>query len=435
LHYALESALYIGKKLSLTTKKLISNSNLHHSKDRQMTIPQETPFRIEPCLLDSIDPKTADLATDLAWKSGQLGEKLHEKTASNLSDLVRIANCYYSNLIEGHKTKPKDIERALAEDFDNEGRSRNLQVEARAHVRLQKRLDDSYLKGELPNPWTVDFIKDLHRDFYKDATEEMLLIQGNGHHFYMTPGEFRSVPEHDVEIGQHIPPSSTAVESFMRYFENRYCMEPMRMNSRIITMAAAHHRFNYIHPFPDGNGRVSRLMSHAMGLYAGIGANGLWSVSRGLSRGLEGGMTYKQMMNHADMKRQGDLDGRGNLSKRALTDFINWFIAVCIDQITFMSSLYDFGAMESRLEKFIVTHELRNESINILKYVWRNGEVSRGEALTVTGLGERTARSVLAALLEKGVLGSDTVKGPVSIRFPVESIDIFFPRLFSESAS
>ena len=31
-----------------------------------------------------------------------------------------------------------------------------------------------------------------------------------------------------------------------------------------MAIAAAHHRFNYIHPFPDGNGRVSRLMSHAM---------------------------------------------------------------------------------------------------------------------------------------------------------------------------
>jgi hypothetical protein len=43
---------------------------------------------------------------------------------------------------------------------------------------------------------------------------------------------------------------------------------------------------NYIHPFPDGNGRVSRLMSHAMALTAGIGGQGLWSVSRGLARGL-----------------------------------------------------------------------------------------------------------------------------------------------------
>jgi len=393
----------------------------------------ETPSRIEPCLLDVIDTTTADRVADLVWKSSQLGKKINVKTAGSLSDLIRIANCYYSNLIEGHKTKPRDIERALAEDLDNNGRNRNLQIEARAHVRLQKKLDDCYLKGTPLNPWTVDFIKDLHKDFYKDATDDMLLIEGKGDSFYMVPGDFRSESEHDVIVGQHLPPSSKVVEAFMAYFEQKYCMQPMRMNSRILAMAAAHHRFNYIHPFPDGNGRVSRLMSHAMGLYAGIGASGLWSVSRGLSRGLEGRMSYRQIMNHADMKRQGELDGRGNLSKRALTDFINWFIDVCIDQVTFMDSLYDLNTMESRLEKYIKIHEIRGEALNILKYVWHNGEVARGNAIATTGLGERTGRTVLASLLEKGVLASETIKGPVSLRFSVESIDIFFPRLFAET--
>ena len=85
-----------------------------------------------------------------------------------------------------------------------------------------------------------------------------------------------------------------------------------------MAIPAAHHRMNYIHPFPDGNGRVSRLMSHAMAHAAGIGAHGLWSVSRGLARGLKSRKEYPQHMDHADMPRQGDLDGRGNLSQRAL---------------------------------------------------------------------------------------------------------------------
>jgi hypothetical protein len=62
----------------------------------------------------------------------------------------------------------------------------------------------------------------------------------------------------------------------MRYFAQRYRLAPLGQGGRLIAMAAAHHSLNYIHPFPDGNGRVSRLMSHAMGLTAGIGASGLW---------------------------------------------------------------------------------------------------------------------------------------------------------------
>jgi hypothetical protein len=69
---------------------------------------------------------------------------------------------------------------------------------------------------------------------------------------------------------------------------------------RIIAMAAAHHRFNYIHPFADGNGRVSRLMSHAMAWKADVAAHGLWSISRGLARGLNSRSEYNQMMDLAD---------------------------------------------------------------------------------------------------------------------------------------
>jgi Fic family protein len=50
----------------------------------------------------------------------------------------------------------------------------------------------------------------------------------------------------------------------MRYFETRYRFRELGKAGRIMAIPAAHHRLNYIHPFPDGNGRVSRLMSHAM---------------------------------------------------------------------------------------------------------------------------------------------------------------------------
>ena len=52
----------------------------------------------------------------------------------------------------------------------------------------------------------------------------------------------------------------------------RFALDKMGRAAQIMAMASAHHRFNYIHPFLDGNGRVSRLMSHAMAAVAGIGA-------------------------------------------------------------------------------------------------------------------------------------------------------------------
>ena len=86
------------------------------------------------------------------------------------------------------------------------------------------------------------------------------------------------------------------------------------MTTRAIAVSMTCASVAAIHPFPDGNGRVSRLMSHAMALKAGIGAQGLWSVSRGLARGLDSRREYKTWMDRADTPRQDDRDGRGNLT-------------------------------------------------------------------------------------------------------------------------
>jgi len=343
-------------------------------------------------------------------------------------------NTYYSNLIEGHDTRPRDIERALAGDFDeNEGR-RNLQIEAAAHVRLQAEVDHLASTGELPEPASRDFILWLHREFYKDAPEEMLRIKSDNVEFLMTPGEWRSQKEHDVSVGRHIPPSSERVADFMAYFESRFAFERMGQAARILSMATAHHRFNFIHPFPDGNGRVSRLVSHAMAAKADIGAHGLWSISRGLARGLESRTDYKRMMDYADSPRQGDLDGRGNLSLKALTEYTAWFLKVCLDQIDFMAELFDLDNLSGRLKRLIERSEtLKPEAAFLLEVALIRGEFERGAAPRITGLPERTARRVLGDVVDAGLLASETPKGPVSLRFPADALEILFPRLYPET--
>jgi Fic family protein len=394
----------------------------------------ETVQRIEPARLEEAHEAITDVIADLATASATLGRALHPRTAANLAGLVRIMNTYYSNLIEGHHTWPRDIERALAGDFDRDVERRNLQIEAAAHVRLQAEIDRQAASGELPEPASTDFLRWIHREFYKDAPDEMLRIKGAGREFVMVPGEWRSKPEHDVAVGRHEPPSSERVANFMTYFAERYRFAPLGSAGRLMAMAASHHRFNYIHPFPDGNGRVSRLMSHAMALHAGIGAHGLWSVSRGLSRGLESRTEYKRMMDHADMPRQGDLDGRGNLSLRALNEFVLWFLKVCLDQVTFMSELFEINTLARRLRSCVERSDtLKPEATRLLEEALQRGEFDRGEVARICGLPQRSARRVLKSVINTGLLASATSKGPVSLRFPAEALETLFPRLFPDT--
>lgn len=390
--------------------------------------------RIEPARLEEAPEAIADVVASLSAAGAILGSALHPTTAANLAALVRIMNTYYSNLIEGHDTRPRDIERALAGNLDQDEGRRNLQLEAAAHVRVQAEIDRMAADDTLPEPASPEFIRELHRDFYRDAPEEMLRIRGASAEFIMEPGEWRSRPEHDVAVGRHIPPSSDRVDDFMRYFERRYRFADMGKAARIMAIASAHHRLNYIHPFPDGNGRVSRLMSHAMALKAGIGAHGLWSVSRGLARGLESRTEYKRMMDYADTPRQGDLDGRGNLSQQALIEFTLWFLKVCLDQVTFMSGLFDLDNLARRLRIYVDQSDgLKPEASKLLEEALIRGQFERGEAPRITGLPERSARRVLNDVTAEGLLASTTPKGPVSLRFPAETLEVLFPKLYPEA--
>jgi Fic family protein len=233
----------------------------------------------------------------------------------------------------------------------------------------------------------------------------------------------------------------------MDYFYRRFAFEPTEnallavgpgRGKRILAMATAHHRFNYIHPFPDGNGRVSRLMSHAMAHKAGIGAHGLWSISRGLARGLaegpEGRLEYKQHMAWADEQRQGDRDGRGNLSLKGLSVFATWFLKVTLDQLEFMTKLFDLEQLANRFERLVARQEnLAPEALYLLLEALRRGEFERGEAARLLNMPERSARRVLKDLTEAGLLASSTEKGPVSLRFPSDALETLFPRLYPDA--
>jgi Fic family protein len=394
----------------------------------------ETPFRIEPTRLTAPRGEIIDLVAEIAADAMRLGTHLHPRTAATLADLVRVMNCYYSNLIEGHNTRPRDIEAALRGETAEPLRRQHLQLEAVAHISVQRQIDARAAAGRLGEPAEISFIKQLHRDFYHGAPPALLRVGDDDGAIDMIPGAFRSDPSHDVSVGQHLPPSSHVVEAFMRTFEARFRLAGIKKAEGMIRMAIAHHRLNYIHPFPDGNGRVSRLVSHAMALKIGIGAHGLWSISRGLARGRRERTEYKRMMDHADSPRQGDLDGRGNLSEAALQDFVLWFLHVCHDQIIFMADRYQLEALNERLARLVKKHGLRPQGAAVLEEILMRGEMPRGAAMRVTGLAERTAREVVRELVALGIVASETPKAPLALRFHSAFVEDLFPALFPPDA-
>lgn len=394
----------------------------------------ETPARIEPLLFDHDVPRVlVDLVADLLSEVADLGSGLDPSSGEELADLVRVMNCYYSNLIEGHATRPKDIERALA-DQPVDPERRPLAEEARAHVVVQREIDLAFREGRLPSPTSVAFVRHVHRRFYEEMPPEFSFVRRpDGSERPIVPGEFRSDADEDVVVGRHHPPSSGRVGDFMAHFERRYGAAERWAGLRVIAVASAHHRFNYVHPFADGNGRVSRLMSHAMALKAGIGGSGLWSISRGFARGLRERTEYKRMMDMADSPRRGERDGRGNLSEAALRDFCEWTLSVMLDQVRFTKAAFRLDTLEGRYRRLLrdLGHDAR--AGDLVSAILRFGRVERGQVGLILKTSDRTARTTLSKLVSHGFLKSDTPKGAVRIAFPLDYRERLFPNLFADA--
>lgn len=114
-----------------------------------------------------------------------------------------------------------------------------------------------------------------------------------------------------------------------------------------------------------------------------------------------------------------------------LIEYVEWFLKVCLDQVKFMSSLFELNTLARRLQIYVERSDvMKHESIRLLQETLFRGEIERGEVPRILGMPERSARRVFNDVIATGLLGSDTPKGPVSLRFPTETLEYLFPALF-----
>ena len=365
-----------------------------------------------------------DLVMDLTAKSTGLNKSLPLALSRGLAHLVRSMNCYYSNLIEGHDTHPVDIEGALNQNFSSDPEQRDLQLEAKAHIEVQRWIDEGGLAGRAA---TSDGLLDVHKRFCELLPAELLKVTtpDTQEELTVVPGEYR---QRDVKVKRHVPVSPGVIPTFMERFERVY--SNLGRVTQIIGAACAHHRLLWIHPFLDGNGRVARLMSYAM-LQEGLQTESLWSVARGLARDET---NYKSHMNNCDLPRRNDLDGRGQLSEEALADFVTFFLTTCIDQVEFMEGLMQPSALRNRVmiwaEEEMRSDRLPKNSDTALRALLQEGELQRAQLPKLLNTSERSARRISFALTKRGVVTSDSSRSPLRLSFSAELVERWLPGLY-----
>lgn len=370
-----------------------------------------------------------DLAIELASKASGFRRSLAPGIRTALADLVRAMNCYYSNLIEGHDTHPIEIERALKKDYSTDPNKRDLQIEATAHIAVQRWIDAGNFRGRAT---TADGICEVHRRFCELLPPDMLWVEEPETHerIPLTPGDLR---QRDVKVGRHVPIGPGAIPRFLAQFERVY--GAVGKTDAILASAAAHHRLLWIHPFLDGNGRVTRLMSHSMLLDA-LDTGGVWSVARGLARQVE---RYKGHLTECDLPRRNDLDGRGNLSEEALASFTRFFLETCLDQVRFMDELVQPEKLRTRIllwaEEETRLGALPPKAGNLLEALLYRGELARGDVGNILGVTPRHARRIVSTLVDQNVLTSEGTRDPLLLAFPATLASRWMPGLFPEQVS
>lgn len=367
-----------------------------------------------------------DLTVELAARAAGFRRSLPLGVVAALGGLVRSMNCYYSNLIEGHNTHPIDIERALRDDYSADRDKRDLQLEARAHIDVQAWIDGGGLPGRATD---AAAIRQLHERFCALLPEALLRVEPpeTSGPLTVVPGAYRTL---DVKVGRHVAISPGAVPRFMKRFEQAYAAQGR--TDQILCVAPAHHRLLWIHPFTDGNGRVARLMSHAM-LLDCLDTGGIWSIARGLARSEA---QYKAHLAACDLERRNDLDGRGTRSEEALAAFTRYFLEVCIDQVRFMEALVEPNRLRQRILRWVSeesqTADLPAKAGLLLEAILYRGEVPRADVSGLLDYSTRQARRVVAALLEREVISSASPRAPLRLNFPARLAHAWMPGLFPE---
>ena len=381
--------------------------------------------QFEPLLPASIPASLTDKAGQVAQLAIQLSAAADPTARDVVRELVRSMNSYYSNRIEGQGTHPRHIEAALRKEFSDRPDVAKLQRVALAHIDAELELELRVADGTAV--LSSEFLIEAHRSLYSRLSEADRITEDGR---LVVPGALRN---EDVEVGLHIPPAAGTVPQFLQRMDQVYDRSAS-WETALIAIACLHQRAAWVHPFLDGNGRAIRLQSHcALWRLSG----GLWSPGRGLARAVK---DYYAHLHNADLPRKGDLDGRGNLTTAGLLAWIDYFLGVCLDQVSFMRSMLALDGMKRRIDAYITFQAVhdkayRREAILPLYHAFAAGPLTRKEFAQMTGLGERTARSLLSKLIADGLLKSDTPLGPVRFGLPLDALLFLFPQLYPEAST
>ena len=223
---------------------------------RQMTEPKFTHYDLK-----LVEPSFGSPLTDLIieldhLRKKRLGGSTHPKVFFQLKHIFHILESIGSARIEGNNTTIAEfIETKLVEAKTIPSGIKEIQNIEKAMAFIEETVIDYPINGAS--------ISDMHKMIVDGLSPDE---EGDA-----TAGEYR---KHNVKIAKsnHVPPDWIKVEEYMNELIEFINREDSPKYD-LLKVAIAHHRFVWIHPFGNGNGRTVRLFTYAMMIRLGFNVN------------------------------------------------------------------------------------------------------------------------------------------------------------------
>ena len=303
---------------------------------------------------------------------GQL-EALHlpKKLLLNLERSNLVQSSYVSNSIEGNPLSYPEVTNLLLGDRVPVNRS---EKEVRNYFDLLKSLE-----ARARSPFTLDQILAVHRDLMSGVDDR---IAGQIRDERVVIGTRKQVGNKIQILVKHDPPYhdrdsiTKALEESVASFNDGNDVLPM------IRIANFHHRYVFIHPFADGNGRTVRLLTALLLIRAGYAVN-----------------RYFVLDDYYDVDRLAYSDALHTADQGDTTKWVEYFTEGI--QYSLQSAI---AKARNALKTMQIDQRPSKREQDVLALFAMNGEWTSGEVALSLGVSRQQAHRHLSALVEKGLL-------------------------------
>ncbi|MBU1118615.1 Fic family protein [Patescibacteria group bacterium] len=200
-----------------------------------------------------------DLIIELDYlRKKPLGGTTHPVIFFQLKNIFHMLESIGSSRIEGnHTTVAEYIETKI----EGKKSKNEKDIEIQNLEKAMEFIDKNVKKYKVNRI----FLSELHKQVVKDLTSPP---SGEGS---VDPGQYRA-KNCEIVKSKHIPPDFTQVDDYMKEFFN-FINKESAAKYDLLKVAVSYHRFAWIHPFDNGNGRTVRLLTYAMLVKQGFNVN------------------------------------------------------------------------------------------------------------------------------------------------------------------